>query len=111
MNPVRIAARVAYAALFGGLIGAAIGLAVAGLWGGNAWLSAGALSVAAPFVQVIGRLRGLVQGCCHGRECDGGRGIVVRQERSRVVYLAHGESPCRSGPIGIGVCLSRAGRQ
>ncbi|MCP4105598.1 MAG: hypothetical protein GY749_08685 [Desulfobacteraceae bacterium] len=34
----------------------------------DGWQLAGAFSVAGQFVQAIGRLRCLVQGCCHGRE-------------------------------------------
>jgi hypothetical protein len=74
---------------FGGLIGGTIGIFAASALGGNLWLLGGALSVASPFVQATGRLRCLMQGCCHGRECAPEAGIVVRQERSRVVYLAH----------------------
>ena len=54
---------------FGGLIGGTIGVFAAGALGGDAWRLAGAISVAGPFAQATGRLRCLVQGCCHGREC------------------------------------------
>jgi protein-S-isoprenylcysteine O-methyltransferase Ste14 len=85
---------------FGGLIGGTIGVLVAGALGGNGWLLAGALCVASPFAQAIGRLRCLVQGCCHGRQCGRGQGIVVTQERSRVVYLAHlGNRPIHPTPL------------
>ncbi|MFO0827124.1 MAG: prolipoprotein diacylglyceryl transferase family protein [Phycisphaerales bacterium] len=49
---------------------------------------AAALAVAAPFVQAIGRLRCLIQGCCHGRPIDPGCGITYRHPRSRVVTIA-----------------------
>jgi protein-S-isoprenylcysteine O-methyltransferase Ste14 len=85
---------------FGGLIGGTIGVFVAGALGGNGWLLAGALCVASPFVQATGRLRCLVQGCCHGRECEYGQGIVVTQKQSRVVYLAHlGNRPIFPTPL------------
>ncbi len=85
---------------FGGLIGGTIGVFVASALGGNGWLLAGAICVAGPFAQAIGRLRCLVQGCCHGRECECGRGIVVTQQRSRVVYLARlGNRPIYPTPL------------
>ena len=44
------------------------------------------LALAAPWIQAIGRFRCLVQGCCHGRPCEGG--IRYRHPRSRVVSIA-----------------------
>jgi protein-S-isoprenylcysteine O-methyltransferase Ste14 len=73
---------------FGALIGGAVGLGVAQGLGGNGWRIAAALAVAIPFTQAIGRVRCLVQGCCHGKACAPAHGIVVRSEKSRVVYLA-----------------------
>ena len=58
------------------------------------------LSVAAPLAQAIGRMRCLVQGCCHGRETNG-PGIVVRNPMSRVVSLAGlGGKPIHPTPVG-----------
>jgi prolipoprotein diacylglyceryltransferase len=73
---------------FGGVLGGTIGVFAAGLLGGDGWRLAAAAAVAIPFVQAIGRLRCLVQGCCHGRVCPPEQGIVVTQPHSRVVYLA-----------------------
>ena len=42
-----------------------------------------------PLVQGIGRLRCLVQGCCHGGLAPVGVGIQVTHPRSRVCALAH----------------------
>jgi prolipoprotein diacylglyceryltransferase len=47
-----------------------------------------ALSVAAPWIQISGRLRCLIQGCCHGGPTDPGLGIRYRHPRSRVTQLA-----------------------
>lgn len=44
--------------------------------------------MAAPFVQAIGRLRCLAQGCCHGLETTPESGIRVWQKQSRVVALS-----------------------
>lgn len=70
---------------FGGLAGGLLGLTLACSLGADPWRLAGALAVALPFLQAVGRLRCLVQGCCHGRP---GPGLVVRHPRSRVCYLA-----------------------
>ena len=47
-----------------------------------------ALAVGAPWVQLLGRFRCLVQGCCHGREASERVGIRYTHPRSRVAYLA-----------------------
>ncbi len=47
-----------------------------------------ALAVAAPWIQLLGRLRCLVQGCCHGGPTDATIGIHYRHRRSRVTHLA-----------------------
>jgi len=74
---------------YGGLFGGCLGLSFSIVIGADGWQLAGAFAVAGPYVQAIGRLRCLVQGCCHGRECPPGHGIVVSHERSRVNYLSH----------------------
>ena len=57
------------------------------------WNSATALmaafACAAPLAQAIGRLRCLVQGCCHGRPVFTALGLCVRHPRSRVAALSH----------------------
>lgn len=73
---------------YGGLAGAVLGLFVAKLMGADVWLLAGASSVAAPWLQSMGRLRCLVQGCCHGREAPASVGIRYTHRRSRVCKLA-----------------------
>lgn len=70
---------------FGGLAGGLLGLLLALRLGADPWRLAGALACALPFLQAAGRLRCLVQGCCHGRP---GPGLTVRHPRSRVCYLA-----------------------
>jgi prolipoprotein diacylglyceryltransferase len=48
------------------------------------WPVLAALVVAAPWIQGIGRLRCLVQGCCHGRPAAHNIGIRYTHSRSRV---------------------------
>jgi membrane-associated phospholipid phosphatase/protein-S-isoprenylcysteine O-methyltransferase Ste14 len=73
---------------YGGILGALTGILIAKLLGANAWLLAGAFSVAAPWGQSVGRLRCLVQGCCHGREAPTVVGIRYIHPRSRVTRLS-----------------------
>ena len=47
-----------------------------------------AYCVGAPWLQSLGRLRCLVQGCCHGRPAGAAIGIRYVNERSRVCRLA-----------------------
>jgi hypothetical protein len=73
---------------YGSVVGACAALAIAAWCGVDPWPLAGGICVAAPFAQAIGRLRCLVQGCCHGRPAPSAVGIVCRQPLSRVVRLA-----------------------
>jgi prolipoprotein diacylglyceryltransferase len=59
------------------------------LFGTPVWLLLGGYAVAAPYVQAMGRLRCLVQGCCHGSETTPEVGIRYHHPRSRVCRLAH----------------------
>ncbi len=69
---------------YGGLIGA--GLAC--LFFEERWILLAAHCLAAPWMQAIGRLRCLVNGCCHGAPAPKGIGIHVFHPRSRVTRLA-----------------------
>jgi prolipoprotein diacylglyceryltransferase len=73
---------------YGGLIGSILGALVAVPLGISMWEALAALCVAAPFVQALGRLRCLVQGCCHGHETRSIGGIRYSHPRSRVCRLA-----------------------
>jgi prolipoprotein diacylglyceryltransferase len=63
------------------------GILAAKLSGTNIWFVLSALVVAAPWIQGIGRLRCLVQGCCHGRPADSNIGIRYLHPRSRVYRI------------------------
>ena len=73
---------------YGGLLGICAGALAAPLLGTQVWLLLGALAVAGPFVQATGRLRCLVQGCCHGRQAPPSVGIRYVHPNSRVCRLA-----------------------
>ncbi len=71
------------------------GLAAIGVLGGLAWALRPELSVvlaafclAAPWAQAIGRLRCLIQGCCHGAPAPAASGIVVTNTHSRACGMA-----------------------
>jgi hypothetical protein len=46
-------------------------------------------ALASPWVQALGRLRCVVQGCCHGRPAPASIGIRVSHPKSRVCALSH----------------------
>ena len=74
---------------YGGVIGTSVGgVAAAWLYGIGIWQVLGALAVAGPWIQGIGRLRCLVQGCCHGRPASEQLGIRYEHPRSRVCRIA-----------------------
>lgn len=73
---------------YGFLLGCLLALAVLALAApGSAQRLAAALACGAPLAQAIGRLRCLVQGCCHGRPVVRSHGIHVTHPRSRVTAL------------------------
>lgn len=74
---------------YGGLLGAIIGAVPAMFLGLNIWTVLAATAVAGPWIQALGRLRCLVQGCCHGRPVASGSGIHYKHPRTRVCRLAH----------------------
>ena len=86
---------------YGAVIGA-IAVAVAvGLVEGNAMLLLAALAAEGPWLQAIGRLRCLVQGCCHGSPVKNAEnGIRYWMPRSRVVELGNLEGvPLHPTPL------------
>ena len=74
---------------YGGMLGAFVGAATALLLKADFWVVCAAVCVAAPWIQALGRLRCLVQGCCHGHATDAVPGIRYTHPRSRVCRLAH----------------------
>lgn len=80
---------------FGGLAAIAVVGAVAWLVRPDAGVVLAAFCLAAPWTQALGRLRCLVQGCCHGGPAPAASGIVVTNPHSRVC----GQSPYCGLPI------------
>lgn len=74
---------------YGSVVGVFLGSPLAHLFGGDIWLLLCAFAAAGPFIQAAGRLRCLVQGCCHGREAPPSVGIRYLHPRSRVFRLAN----------------------
>lgn len=77
-----------------GYYGAVVGIAIASLilygMGFRIWLLIGVISVAMPWVQAMGRLRCLINGCCHGAPTQNELlGIRFFHERSRVSTISH----------------------
>jgi hypothetical protein len=74
---------------YGGVIGVVLGSLIAKLFGGEIWQLLGAYTLVGSIIQSAGRLRCLVQGCCHGREAPANIGIRYTHPRSRVCRLAN----------------------
>jgi prolipoprotein diacylglyceryltransferase len=74
---------------YGGVLGAIMGCIIAYIAGADLWLFFASFAIAAPWIQAAGRLRCLVQGCCHGRESSVVVGIRYTHPRSRVCRLSH----------------------
>jgi protein-S-isoprenylcysteine O-methyltransferase Ste14 len=70
---------------YGGVVGIVFGSIAVWLMGVNVWVVIGITAVMMPWVQAIGRLRCLVNGCCHGSRVDDPNiGIRYTHYRSRV---------------------------
>jgi protein-S-isoprenylcysteine O-methyltransferase Ste14 len=74
---------------YGGMAGALIGAITARAAGVPLLPLLASFAVAAPWLQILGRLRCLVQGCCHGGPASETVGIRYRHRRSRVTQLAN----------------------
>jgi protein-S-isoprenylcysteine O-methyltransferase Ste14 len=85
---------------FGAVLAAAGLCAVLGVFGLDGWRLVSAMAVGGCITQVLGRLRCLVQGCCHGLPTGRTWGIRYRHERSRVVRLSQlGGVPLHPTPV------------
>ncbi|MFC2124611.1 prolipoprotein diacylglyceryl transferase family protein [Bacteroidota bacterium] len=74
---------------YGGLVGILFAGPVVWSMGYNVWVIIGVISVVMPWVQAIGRLRCLINGCCHGRPVKDSRiGIRYSHHRSRVCGIS-----------------------
>jgi hypothetical protein len=73
---------------FGGLLGIVIASPAAPRLGVPVWTMLAAACVAGPWIQSLGRIRCLVQGCCHGSRSPEIVGIRYVHPRSRVTRLS-----------------------
>jgi prolipoprotein diacylglyceryltransferase/protein-S-isoprenylcysteine O-methyltransferase Ste14 len=74
---------------YGGLVGILFGILAVRTMGYNGWVIIGVASVVMPWVQAIGRLRCLVNGCCHGGQTNNPAiGIRYFHPRSRVCNIS-----------------------
>ena len=73
---------------FGSVFGAALMAVIAWAADADGWLLFTAFGVGTTVTQAAGRLRCLVQGCCHGAHAPERVGIVYTHPRSRVVRLS-----------------------
>lgn len=74
---------------FGGLLAIILfGLVLAPILGTPSWLLLGVFCTAGPWIQGLGRLRCLANGCCHGAPCEPRQGIRYHHPMTRVVRLA-----------------------
>ncbi|MFN7977778.1 MAG: prolipoprotein diacylglyceryl transferase family protein [Vicinamibacterales bacterium] len=73
---------------YGGVVGAVAGTTTAALAGVPLLPLMASYACAAPFIQIWGRLRCLVNGCCHGGPAPASLGIRYLHRRSRVTRLA-----------------------
>ncbi len=70
---------------YGALVGIIFASMIVWIMGYNVWVIIGVFSVLMPWVQAIGRLRCLINGCCHGRPTEDSKiGIRYFHDRSRV---------------------------
>jgi protein-S-isoprenylcysteine O-methyltransferase Ste14 len=70
---------------YGGLTGGLLACAFISLFSSVSFcLIVGSFAMAAPWIQSIGRLRCLVQGCCHGKPSDENIGLRFTHPKSRV---------------------------
>jgi hypothetical protein len=74
-----------FGAIIGGLIGVGLASAAVNI---NGWLLLGAFAVAAPAIQAIGRVRCIIQGCCHGRPTSVEFGVKHWHPSSRVTHIS-----------------------
>jgi len=85
---------------YGGMAGAIVGAFTARLAGVPLLPLLASFAVAAPWLQILGRLRCLVQGCCHGGPASEAVGIRYMHRRSRVTQLANLEGvPIHATPL------------
>jgi hypothetical protein len=80
---------------YGSVVGVVFGsVLIIAIFPVNFFILLAAFSIAAPWIQILGRLRCLVQGCCHGKPANEWLGIRFTHPYSRVNKISglHGAS-------------------
>lgn len=91
-----------YGAVFGAMLG--IEICVIRMPGSRLWILFAALATVAPWIQAVGRLRCMVQGCCHGRPIENAEfsacGIRYENPSSRVCrFSEYAHKPLHSAQL------------
>lgn len=73
---------------FGSLVGCMVAGVLCYFLKSDMWLLFGALAVSFAFAQGLGRIRCLINGCCHGRVTEPSIGIMVENPQSRVTKIS-----------------------
>jgi protein-S-isoprenylcysteine O-methyltransferase Ste14 len=73
---------------YGGIVGGVVGAVTSRAAGVPILPLLASFAIAAPWIQILGRVRCLVQGCCHGGPAPHHVGIRYLHPRSRVTQLA-----------------------
>jgi prolipoprotein diacylglyceryltransferase len=73
---------------FGGIVGVVVAIGLGGMLGLDIWRLLAAYCVALTFGQGLGRLRCMVNGCCHGRPASPSMGVRYTHPRTRVTRLS-----------------------
>lgn len=74
---------------YGSMVGVFLAILVIRWMGMDVWIMLGVFAVFMPWVQAIGRLRCLINGCCHGAPSNEFLGIHYLHPRSRVCYISN----------------------
>jgi protein-S-isoprenylcysteine O-methyltransferase Ste14 len=73
---------------YGGMVGIVLGSITVYFMGADVWRIIAGISVVMPWIQAVGRMRCLVNGCCHGKVIEPPNGIHYYHYRSRVCGIA-----------------------
>jgi len=95
---------------FGAVLAVLLVVGSARLAGADVWGITAAFCIGCTVTYAAGRLRCLVQGCCHGAPASPALGIVYRHPRTRVVRLsAWGGVPVHATPLYSGLWMLLVG--
>ncbi len=73
---------------YGGVLGLIVGAVIISFFRNDIVLVVSAWGAIAGAIQAVGRVRCIIQGCCHGKKAPAAKGIVVTNEHSRVCGIS-----------------------